>query len=117
MVNAQSHNQTVLWYSVQSIAKAIPAMNAHVQHFVANDELLLPILKAFANFICLYHATQEMLDIFSLCVIAEAFFALTNNSFSVYFIVITLSAPRQTHVTLVSVSYWPAICMSLVRAV
>jgi hypothetical protein len=55
---------------------------------------LIPILKAFAKFICPIHTTQEMLDVFSLFVISEVFFNLTSDSSSVLFIV-NLSAPRR----------------------
>ena len=44
-----------------------PAKNEHAQHFKPSDNLLLPILKAFAKFICSIHPTQEMIDVFSLC--------------------------------------------------
>jgi hypothetical protein len=40
------------------------AMEAHAQHFLANDELLLPILKAFAQFNRSMNATRSA-DIFS----------------------------------------------------
>jgi len=68
-----------------------PAKNAHAQHFMANDNLLLLILKAFAKFICSIHPTQEMLDVFSLC-----FFTLNNGSPSVLSIVNNPSAQRWT---------------------
>ena len=42
--------------------------DAQVQIFVANDELLLPILKTFKLFTGLY-TILEMLDVFSLCVV------------------------------------------------
>ena len=37
------------------------AIDTHAQDFVANDDLLLPTLKAFAHYTIL-----EMLDVFSL---------------------------------------------------
>jgi hypothetical protein len=81
-----------------------PAKNAHAQHFMANDNLLLPIFKTFAKFICSVHPTQEMLDVSSLCVISVVFFILTNGSPSVLSIV-NLSAPRQKLLPPVRASY------------
>jgi hypothetical protein len=94
-----------------------PAKNDHIQHFMAIDNLLLPIFKAFPIFICSIHPTEEILDVFSLCVTSEVFFTLTNGSPSVLSIVNNLSAPRRTRLPLVKASYKSPVSVPLVRAV
>jgi hypothetical protein len=44
------------------------AIDIHTQDFVVNDELLLPVLKAFGHAVAL-HSLLEMLDLFNLYVV------------------------------------------------
>jgi hypothetical protein len=46
------------------------ATYAHAQDFMANDEFLLPILKAQHNAFA-HNTLLEMLDVFSLCVAVQ----------------------------------------------
>jgi hypothetical protein len=82
-----------------------PAKNAHAQQFMAIDNLLLPILKEFAKFICSVHRNQEMLDVFILCVTSEVFLILISGSPSVLSIVNNLCTPRRTRLPPVGASY------------
>jgi hypothetical protein len=53
-------------------------IHTHAQDFVVKDELLLPILKAFAQCRRSLHATRD--DVFGLCVVIELSVAPTNSS-------------------------------------
>jgi len=60
----------------------IPASNAidaHAQDFVVNDELLLSILKTYAQCNRPLHSLLEMRDVFNLCVLEQCV-APTNRS-------------------------------------
>jgi len=54
-------------------------IDAHAQEFVANNELLLPTVKAFAGALA-RHTLLEMLDIFSLFLLGERSVALSGIS-------------------------------------
>jgi hypothetical protein len=66
------------------------AIDAHAQDFVMNDELLLPILQAFAQCTRSY-ALLEMLDVLSLHAVLQISVSPTNNSTA------NPPPPSQTH--------------------
>jgi len=54
---------SIMWHHIQStnqyIIPAREVIDAHAQEFVANNELLLPILRAFAECTSSTHATPN----------------------------------------------------------
>jgi hypothetical protein len=72
------------------------AIDAHGQNFAVNDEMLLPILKAFAHSL-VYYKLPKTFNAFSLCVAAELSVAPTNSNSLFPPMVNNPPAPRQTH--------------------
>jgi len=70
--------------------------NGHAQNCVTNDELLIPVLKAFVQYGTHYTLHEEH-DVFSLCILVEQSVASTSSS-----TVVPLKAVAPSHVRRVS---------------
>jgi len=97
------HNYTFVWCSVQSITKVTLLRMRMRNNSWPLTNLLLPILKAFAEFICSIHPIKNACFFQSVCDIRSVF-TLTNGSPSLLSIVNNLSAPRRTRLLPVGAS-------------
>ena len=65
----------------QEMIPAMNTINAHVQNFVTNDEMLIPVLKAFLQY-GTHYTLHDVYDVFSLCtrMLVEQSVASTSSS-------------------------------------
>jgi hypothetical protein len=68
-----------LLFTDQELIPAMNKTNAHDRNFVTNDELLIPVLKAFVQY-GTHYTLNEVYDVFSLCILVEESVASTSSS-------------------------------------